>query len=345
MDLSFELIKGDTPGVEWRFPVFRFRPEGPPSGPSVYMQAGLHAGELPGPGALHLLVGALREASAEGRLRSDITLVPSANPIGLGQELFGNLQGRFDIATRTNFNRDFPLPGRPMPAHRAQGAVARLKERLLQLSAGADIVLDLHCDDVSLQYIYASAALWPAMQDLAQALDCAAALIWSDDSDGAFEEAALARVLQLSPEDLAGKVVSTVELRGLGDVSAALAEKDAGGLMRFLEGRGALAGPWRADKTWTGLAVPLQNIEMIRAPVSGCVWFDVAPGDEVEAGQRLARILHAPGEENGVSEVCAPQAGTVITRVSQQLVRPGGDLIKLACAAPSASFKPGALES
>lgn len=345
MDMSFEVIRGDTPGLEWRFPVLRFRPEGPTSGPKVYLQAGLHAGELPGPGVLHLLAGHLRRARADGRLLSEITLVPMANPIGLNQDLFGGLQGRFDLATRTNFNRCFPLPDKPLPEHRALGAVARLKARLLELASGADIVLDLHCDDVSLQYAYVPAVLWPAMTDLAQALDCAAVLVWEDGSDGAFEEAALAPLLTLPADELTTKVVSTVELRGLADVGADLAEKDAAGLMRFLEGRGALAGGWRPDKTWSGLAVPLHNIEMVRSPIGGTVWFDVIPGDKVTEGQRLARVLHAPGEENGVTEVHAPQAGTVITRVSQQLVRPGGDLVKLAGLVPSRNFRPGALES
>ena len=144
MDMSFEILKGDTPGLEWRFPVLRFRPEGLASGPKVYMQAGLHAGELPGPGVLHVLAAHLRQAKADGRLRSEITLVPRANPIGLTQDLFGTLHGRFDLATRTNFNRDFPLPDKPVPPHRALGAVSRLKTRLLELASGADIVLDLH---------------------------------------------------------------------------------------------------------------------------------------------------------------------------------------------------------
>src|SRR6185312_12225083 len=114
-----------------------------------------------------------------------------------------------------------------VPPHRALGAVSRLKARLLELASGADIVLDLHCDDVSLQYVYVPAVLWPGMRDLAQALDCAAALLWGDGSDGAFEEAALAPLLTLPPAELATKVVSTVELRGLADVGADLAEKDA----------------------------------------------------------------------------------------------------------------------
>ncbi len=43
----------------------------------------------------------------------DITIVPSANPIGRAQYMFGGLQGRFHLGTRTNFNRDFPLIDRP----------------------------------------------------------------------------------------------------------------------------------------------------------------------------------------------------------------------------------------
>ena len=49
----------------------------------------------------------------EGVIAGPITVVPAANPIGRAQELFGGLQGRFHLGTRTNFNRHFPLIARP----------------------------------------------------------------------------------------------------------------------------------------------------------------------------------------------------------------------------------------
>jgi len=47
MDVSEIIIPGDTPGTEWRLPVLRFT-GGDPKAPKTYIQAALHAGELPG---------------------------------------------------------------------------------------------------------------------------------------------------------------------------------------------------------------------------------------------------------------------------------------------------------
>lgn len=312
------------------------------------MQAGLHAGEWPSVGALHILSEKLRQAEAKGDLRSEITLVPFANPMGLNQSLFGALQGRFDTGTRTNFNRDFPLLERPDPSLLPSGpmltAVGRLKARLVELSLGADIILDLHCDDESLQYFYVHSALWPHVQDLAAALECDAVLQWQGDSDGAFEEAAIAPWLAQNKPDPDHKVVATVELRGLADVSEQLAHKDAEGLMRFLIGRGAVAGQ-ASDASWKGVTGPLEWIDVIRAPVGGGIWFDVNPGDVVKKGDRVATILHHPGDPDGATPVFAPQAGTVITRVANRVTRLGGDLLKIMGSGPSQTFKPGALEA
>ena len=85
--------------------------------------------------------------------------MPSANPIGRSQYLFGDLQGRFHFGTRGNFNRDFPLLERPdtallPPSDTLATADRRLKARLVALSMGHDIVLDLHCDDEGVPYLY-----------------------------------------------------------------------------------------------------------------------------------------------------------------------------------------------
>ncbi|MFB2606991.1 peptidase M14, partial [Rhizobium phaseoli] len=46
MDVSEIIIPGDTPGTQWRLPVLRFAGRDPKA-PNIYIQAALHAGELP----------------------------------------------------------------------------------------------------------------------------------------------------------------------------------------------------------------------------------------------------------------------------------------------------------
>ena len=173
MRKSIETIAGDTEGVVYEFPVFRF--EGAdPAAPGAYLQAALHAGELPGTVALDALMPLLEKAEAEGRVRQRITVVPWANPVGRAQYFLGEQQGRFHLGTRTNFNRDFPLLERPDPALLPDTSLAgvdrKLKARLLALSLGHDIVLDLHCDNEAVMHLYTATSLWSRVEPLARLL-------------------------------------------------------------------------------------------------------------------------------------------------------------------------------
>jgi hypothetical protein len=352
MQTTIEHIAGDTEGVTWRVPVLRFSPRAGTSGPSAYLQAALHANEQPGTGALHVLSGMLRDAEAAGRLLGPVTVVPVANPIGLAQHLFGEQMGRFDTASRVNFNRDYPLLDRPDPALLDGGGpvtgAAALKRRLLGLALPHDIVLDLHCDDEAVPYLYLHAALWPAGQDLAAALGAEAVVLWDGpDGGAAFEEAALAPWLALPAAEsrLDRRMVSTVELRGRRDVSEELGRHDAEGLWRFLLGRGVVAGEPGPPRAFDGLAASIRRVTMVRSPRPGPIWYHVAPGDRVEAGDRLATVLHGPGEAGGALDVLAPHAGYVLTRRAHRFTRAGEDLLKLVGRDDSASYRPGTLEA
>ncbi len=350
MEKSVEIVGGDTPGTEWRFAVLRFR-GADPDAPSAYLQAGLHSNELPGVAALHFLAPQLAAAEADGRLAGDVTLVPQANPIGAGQYLFAEPMGRFALNGRGNFNRGFPLPNGDGTAATGRddaplAADARLKGRLVALIDGADIVLDLHCDDESPAYLYVPAPFWPHMADLAACLAVEAVLLWDDTSDGAFEEAAYARSFGLPPErpEWRRRAVSTVELRGRADVSEELARRDAAGLYRFLAGRGVVRNEAiPAPPSWNGPATPLDRVEVVRAPVGGAMLFHAKPGDRVEAGAPLVTLLTAPGEAGGETLVRAPQAGTVLTRRTQRAARRGDALRKLGGRNRAVAARPRAL--
>lgn len=350
MQQSIENISGDTEGVTYHLSVYRF-PGSAKGAPSAYVQAALHAGELPGVVAVHALMPLLRAAERDGRILGDITIVPEANPIGRAQYLFGDHQGRFHLGTRVNFNREFPLLDWPDPSlipSEASTPDRQLKALLLKLSLGHDIVLDLHCDDEGLPYLYVPAALWPAMEDCAAAFGADAVLTWADAADGAFEEASIHPYLAAgaSSEALTRRVVTTVELRGIADVENRHAASDAAGIYRILVARGVIAdaaverpGPFR------GVVAPLDNVEMVKTPKAGAILYDVEPGDRVTEGQRLAVVVHRPGEPDGSVEIRAPQAGTVVTRRATRILRKGDDVLKLAGDRPSTvAKKSGSLE-
>lgn len=344
-----EHIAGDTEGISYSFPVYHF--DGRGSAPSAYLQAALHGDELPGVVALDALMPLLRKADDEGRILGRITVVPSANPIGRGQYQAGELMGRFHFGTQTNFNREFPLLSSPdeNPEDFLDQPTAdqRLKARLIALSMGHDIVLDLHCDDESLPYLYVPKVLWPSMQDCAGAMDMDAVLLWDGDCGAAFDQASIDPYIS-GPSERARfdrRIVSTVEYRGLADVDADLALNDARGLHRLLVMRGVVEDPaLPPPEPFRGIASPIENVEMVRAPRAGALLFHVKPGDLVEEGERLVTIVHAPGEPDGRTDVLAPQAGLILTRRAHRAAYLDDDLLKLVGSRPSATHRPGALE-
>ncbi|PYE34817.1 hypothetical protein C8J37_103140 [Rhizobium sp. PP-WC-1G-195] len=333
------VIPGDTPEVSWRVPVLEFAGTHAGSAPKVYIQAALHANERPGVATLHRLCARLRAADAAGAIRGDITIVPQANPIGAAQSHFGEIQGRFDLGSRGNYNRDFPLISASVRNDLLVDldrftAPERLKRELLYRALGADLVLDLHCDDESLPYAYIDSAFWPEASDLASALQVDAVFL-SDGESSAFEEAVSYAWKQEQGgrgASLPGRLSVTVELRGRRDVGPDVAQRDADGLWAFLEARGVVNGGWPALQPYSGPAFALDTIEMIKAPVPGTILFHRDIGDRVEAGDLLAVLVPRPGFPEDDVEVRAPQAGLVVTRSSARFARRRDDLMKIGCA-------------
>ncbi|MBU4519993.1 MAG: succinylglutamate desuccinylase/aspartoacylase family protein, partial [Gammaproteobacteria bacterium] len=153
----------------------------PGLGPKVYVQASLHADELPGMLVAHHLRGLLETAERDGQLLGEVVLVPFANPIGLDQTTMHHQLGRFELASMENFNRNYPdffalvrdevadqlgldaaqnkrlirdAMRRALDAQKPQTELQSLRQTLMQLSHDADIVLDLHCDYEAVLHLY-----------------------------------------------------------------------------------------------------------------------------------------------------------------------------------------------
>jgi predicted deacylase len=209
------------------------------------------------------------------------------------------------------------------------------------LAADADIVLDLHTDEQALQYVYLHQCFWPAGQDLAAALGAEVAIIWEGDSDGAFEEVVIAP--WLAEGRFEGRLVSTVELRGQGDVSDALAQQDADGIYRFLCVRGLIAEPARLP-SWQGRAVPIGHMETVFAPATGVLVFERELGDQVQAGECFARIVAVPGDPSSEHRLVAPQSGLMVTRHGDRLIQAGAIAAKFTGSEASSTWTSGALD-
>lgn len=209
-------------GCERQLSVFRFG-----SGErKAYIQASLHADELPGMRAAWELKKRLTELEQQGALNGVIELVPVANPMGLGQLLQGAHQGRFEVGSGKNFNRDFVelsepvagllegklgddpranvrlirqamrdvLNGLPPAASQLQG----MQRLLLAHACDADVVLDLHCDAEAALHMYALPQHWPQWRSLSAHLNVKVGLLAEDSGGSSFDEACSLPWLRLS---------------------------------------------------------------------------------------------------------------------------------------------------
>lgn len=310
----------------------------PGARPKVYLQAGLHADEMPGPLALYQLMALLDRAEAEGRINGHVVVVPLANPIGLSEWLLHKPVGRRDLEGAQNFNRGFAdlaalagdaLDGQLGPyaaanvamirqafaaalaAEKPQTEVDELRLRLIEGSFDADHVLDLHCDHHAVMYHYYSSAQTEIGGLLGRAVGSKLALIEDLSGGNAFDEAHTApwRALRVRFPDHPIPdpcFATTLEYRGQHDVSDPIAMADAEGLMAFLSGIGTVTGGPEPMHP-AAEAAPLAGALEFMAPMGGIVTWITVPGDRVTEGQVLGHVTD-PTTRRRV-EITAPTTG------------------------------------
>lgn len=345
-----------SPGTTRRIEVLRFGTPG--ARPKVYLQAGLHADELPGMLVLHRLSRLLSQAAEAGDIRGEIVLVPVANPIGLAQHVQGYLRGRVESGASSNFNRGYPdlaqaagdaVAGAlgPDPAANVAtiraamaGALAALEPKseldalrnaLVGLALDADLVLDLHADNEAAVHLYTGTPLWPDAADIAGETGAVAVLLAEVSGGNPFDEAlsgpwwALARRYPDVPIPPACLAV-TVELRSNNDVDPDLAAADAGALLRILMRRGVVAGdPGPLPDSVE--ATPLDAMSQVIAPAAGLVVYRAALGTRVGTGDLVAEIVDPLGP---TTPVHARTTGVLFARHDQPIAWPGKVIGKIA---------------
>lgn len=161
---------------------------GDPKGPRVYIQANIHGPEVTGVPVVHNLIEKLK---GQNELFGTVTLVPTANPMGLDLKIGGQNVGYTNLRRQngTNWNRapnyaseviselgedlvdqDFkkasPLFAKAYIEHAKsklsdgleQGTVTTeqiLSNTLQQISFDHDVFIDLHTDGNNLEHVYA----------------------------------------------------------------------------------------------------------------------------------------------------------------------------------------------
>ena len=320
------MTPGTTRSIDWlRFGYAGVRPK-------VYIQAAIHANELPGAMALHHLMPMLAKADRTRRIKGEVIVVPTVNPIGQSQLVGDNHLGRYDLLSRDNFNRNWldltdvvaERIGSKMGRNAAanvdlirKAALASLKAmkpvnelqamrvEILKLSINADIVLDLHCDmDAVLHLFTAAPDIKGAAQDLAAELGAQATLynepfaqaLTFSGVNGAMWPRLAARFPDAAIPQACFS--STVELRSQHDVNHERGASDASNLYRYLVRRGVIAGRVRPLPRLKSAPTPISGMDVGYCPVRGFIVYRLAAGAKLKKGDVVCEIID-PADPRG----------------------------------------------
>ncbi|MCX7962103.1 MAG: M14 family metallopeptidase [Burkholderiales bacterium] len=363
-----------SPGGGRRLVIHRFGPAG--GRPKVYLQAAIHANELPGTMALHHLMPMLAAADRLGRIRGEIVVAPAVNPIGLSQLVGNNHLGRYDLLGRDNFNRNWldlshavaeRVRGRlgadaarnvarirraareALEAMRPASELQALRVEVMKRSVDADIVLDLHCDLEAVLHLFISRRDWPGRAEALAADLGAEATLYNDPYPEALtfsgvHSALWARLAARFPDAAIPQACfsATVEYRGQHQVNHRLGAADARNLYRFLVRQGAIAGRAGPLARPKADATPIEGMDVGYAPRTGFVVYLLPAGARVRTGQPVCEIID-PWDARGPRARLAVRArtdGVLFSRKPDgRLAWPGAVLFRIAGARPLAHRK------
>ena len=346
-------------GTQHSLKVWRFGKPG--AAPKVYIQASMHADELPASLAAAKLVPMLIAADEAGKIKGEIIVVPVANPIGLNNVTLMSHNGRYHMPTGENFNRGFhdvsetvleAIDGKmangrqadtilvkseiakALSAARPSNEAQSLRLKLMQLACDADIVLDLHTDSEAQMHLYLDEDHWPEASDLAGLLDARVVMFARASGGGPFEETIAypyvkaREVYGADAVDLPLTVV--VELRGEFDTSHELSDKDAGALYSFLCHRGVISDHVSDIPQFDGIAAPFTATDTLTAKAAGILVFVVEIGQMVKSGQVIAEVIDPMADGDiVVDQVSANTDGLFFARPNQRLAWPGSSVGKI----------------
>jgi uncharacterized protein len=293
------------------------------AGKKIYMQASLHADEIPAMLAATRLREKLESLEAQGKLDAEVILVPVANPIGLSQHVMGQFFGCFELNSSQNFNRGIARPSdliarledrlgndatrnkklihdamrESLDAQAPKTEFESLRLALLKMSFDADIVLDIHCSLEAVVHVYTSRAAWNRIEPLARHLQSKAQLLSDDTQLGLFIEWA-----NLTWADLRSRfgekyalpesaVAAVIECGGERDVSYESAEQYAQAIIAYLIDQKAINDTAPVVPPLLHPATQQSRSEHFYAAHSGIVVYRAKIGDVVKVGDPICDVV------------------------------------------------------
>lgn len=364
MKQHLERIIGDSPGAEFSLPVYEFGHS--KLGPKIYLQAGMHADEHPGMLVLHHLMEWLEKAETENQLAAHFVILPVVNPLGLTHITHHHHYGRYHLNNGLNYNRGWPNFADILSSQEgfaealcqdAEANKATVRSFLSQWLArcapasaldqnrhivmsycyDAEMVLDLHCDDVALNHLYIVPQNLPRYQGLADRMNSQATLTAENSGGGSFDEIWTGLWIDLQsrfpdvpwPEPV---LSCTLEYRGQADVFDDISSQDARGLFDFFCDEGLVTMPPSTARTPSVPATDLAACEVLRVTQSGLIAYHVKLGDKVKKGDVVADLILLDGA-NPARERIPIKAGTsgiLFSMMASKYVWPGTSIAKIA---------------
>jgi uncharacterized protein len=359
------ILPSMTPGTGRSIVFHRFGKVG--ARPKAYLQAAIHANEMPGTMALHHLMPMLVDADRRGRIKGEIVVVPTVNPIGQSQIMGGTHLGRYEFLGRDNFNRNWlDLSGAvadrvgtrlgrnaaenialirktalaALAAMKPVNEIQTLRVEAMKLSIDADIVLDLHCDMEAALHLFISAQDWPGPARALAADIGSAATLYNEPYPEALtfsgtNGALWARLARIFPTANIPQAClsATIEYRSQHDVNHAFGASDARNLYRFLTRRGIISGRAGALPRLKAEATPIGGMDVGYSPKPGMLVYHVQKGARVRKGQPICEVID-PGDARGVkarTQVLSRTDGILFSRRPDgRLVWPGAVLYRTA---------------
>ena len=325
----------------------------PNSGKKIYIQASLHADELPGMLVAWKLKQQLLLLEEQGFIQGEIVLVPMANPIGQNQHLMDVHLGRYELEGGQNFNRDYldtfeqvftqienklssdAEKNKQLIRSALREAIQgwevdtelHSQQKVLQsLSCDADIIIDMHCDFEAIQHVYSTYYSWDGIAPLAHYLNSRANLLANETGGKPFDSAfdMVWQRLHACFGDIIPKACQsvTLELCGQADVSHDKSEEDANALVNYLRYLNVLTDqPADVLINEATPATDLDAVEPLKGNMGGVLVLCTDVGEHVTTGQLIAEVIDPITDK--VQQIRASQPGLLFSRTLRRTATAG----------------------
>lgn len=325
---EYLVVAQNASGRNMNVPLYHFKGSKP--GPKVYIQSSIHGAEVQGNVVIYHLVQLLKSIAIKG----EVILVPNCNPVGTNIKAGEYTLGRFDPINGTNWNRGYYFDqnlieafAETVPASESLDSIKcrfrseikqRLEEKLSetwglglaqqlnlklqQLAFDADHVIDIHNGPVSTRHIYVP----EYARDSAKLFNIPHVIFIPNRFAGALDEATfcqwwtLQRLLseKRSQQIEFGVEAFTLEMGSQEVISFKDGEYDATSILSYLNAKGCLLNAPYLPEKMRRVAVTLDNYKILYTKQGGIVEYLAKPGQALQKGQVLAKILNVDELEN-----------------------------------------------